>query len=74
MCTDPCFEVILVEPGPNRLAVILRVRQLLRLSLADSRQRVDAGEVVLARGGFMDRYLHDLRDEFTRLGAVVKLC
>jgi ribosomal protein L7/L12 len=71
--TDPCFHVILIDPGPNRLAVILRVRQLLGLSLADSRQRVDAGDVVLAEGGFMDRCLHNLRDELTSLGAIVKL-
>jgi ribosomal protein L7/L12 len=74
MRADPIFHVILVEPGPNRQAVILRVRHLLRMSLAESRKLVDAGEVVLAEGGYFDRYLHDLRAEFEGLGAVVKLC
>jgi ribosomal protein L7/L12 len=68
------FHVILLEPGPNRLAVILRVRQLLRLSLAEARGRVDAGQVVLAEGDLFSRYLHDLRREFEELGATVKLC
>lgn len=74
MRTYPSLQVILMEPGPNRLAVILRVRQLFGLSLADSRRRVDAGEVVLAEGGYIDRRLYDLRDELVSLGAVVRLC
>jgi ribosomal protein L7/L12 len=74
MWTDPDFRVILLEPGPNRLAVILRVRKLLGVSLTAARAQVDAGEVVLAVGGYMDRYLHDLREEFQKLGAIVKLC
>jgi ribosomal protein L7/L12 len=69
----PLFHVILVEPGPNRLKVILRVRELLGLSLVEARRHVDSGEVILAIGGYMERYLHDLRDEFTKLGAVVKM-
>jgi ribosomal protein L7/L12 len=68
---DPEFCVILVAAGPNRLAVILRVRQLLEVPLAKARELVDAGEVVLAQGGFFDRSLHDLREEFERLGATV---
>lgn len=74
MISDPCFYVILVEPGPNRLAVIVRVRHLLGLPLVEARRRVDAGEVVLAEGDYMDKNLRDLRDEFISLGAVVTLC
>ena len=68
---DPEFCLILVTPGPNRQAVILRVRQLLDLPLAKARELVDAGEVVLAQGWYSHRRLHDLREEFERLGATV---
>jgi ribosomal protein L7/L12 len=69
----PIFRVILIAPGPNRLAVILRVRQLLGLSLAEARERVDGGEVILAEGDYMERRLHDLRQDMESLGGIAVL-
>ncbi len=67
------FQLVLVHPGINRAAVILRVRQLLKLSIAEARSRVDEGEVVLNVGWYNNCYLRDLQCEFEELGATVKL-
>jgi len=69
----PIFRVILLAPGPNRLAVIVRVRQLLGLSLEEARDRVDGGEVTLAEGDYMERRLHDLRQYLEDISAVAVL-
>ena len=64
-------QVILISAGPRRKDVIVRVRDLLKVSLQGARELVDKGNLLLAEGGHFSRALEDLRDEFRALGAEV---
>jgi hypothetical protein len=73
-CSHDCFGVMaeyepslfLVSAGPQRHAVILRVKDLLRVSLREARALVDGGELRLLES----RSWHEcqrLGEEFDRL-------
>jgi len=68
----PSFGVQLISCGPNRLVVLSRVRQLLRLSLVDVKNIVDAGPVMLGEC-LSDEKCQRLLNEFKDLGAEVDL-
>jgi ribosomal protein L7/L12 len=70
----PVFDeqVLLVSPGPRRLDVIVRVRELLQVSLHEAHELVDKGNLIVAEGHPSSRRLYDLRDELQALGAEVK--
>ena len=64
------LQIVMVSTGPNRAKVIVRVKELLGLTLREARKSVDRGDVVLATG--FTKRLYDLRDEFQSLGASVR--
>lgn len=79
-CLNGCFGVMaeyepslfLVSPGPHRLEVILRVKELLRVSLVEARTRVDGGLLCLLQY----RSWHECQNlgaEFERLGAIIRV-
>ena len=67
------WEVVLLEPGPQRVAVIRAVREgSPSLSLGEARALVDSVPVAVREG--LDRYeAHELLERLRALGAVVEL-
>jgi ribosomal protein L7/L12 len=66
------FGVRLTDCGPNRLGVMARVRDSLRLSPAEIKAHLDAGPVVLLEDVPMLTAL-EVEAEWKRLGAVVEV-
>ena len=62
----------LLDPGPDRGPVLLRVRQVLSLRPAEAKARVDSGKPLLLRTGLRDA-IEELARCFTDLGAHVEL-
>jgi hypothetical protein len=79
-CLRGCFGVLaeyepslfLVSAGPRRHEVILRVKELLRVSLGEARALVDGGELRLLEScGWHE--CQSLGVEFERLGATIRV-
>lgn len=79
-CLRGCFTVLteyepsvfLVCAGPRRHEVILRIKELYRVSLRDARALVDGGELRLPDfGGHQE--CKQLRADFEALGATVRV-
>jgi hypothetical protein len=79
-CSHGCFGVMaeyepslfLVSAGPHRHVVILRVKELLRVSLREARALVDGGELCLLE----HRSWHEcqmLGEEFEKIGATIRV-
>lgn len=62
----------LISAGSRRLDVIVRTKELLGLSLSETRALVDQGNLVLSVGHPCSAALVRLRDEFRALGADVR--
>lgn len=66
------WDVVLIEPGPQRIAVIRAVREISSLSLGEARTLVDSVPIVVGEG--LDRYdAHVLLERLRALGAVAEL-
>jgi large subunit ribosomal protein L7/L12 len=67
------WDVVLLEPGPQRIAIIRAVRESSpSLSLGEARALVDAAPVAVREG--LDRYdAHVLLERLRALGAVAEL-
>jgi hypothetical protein len=65
-------SLFLVSPGPCRQAVILKVKELLQVSLREARSLVDAGELRLLKyGGWYE--CKRVGDAFEKLGATIRV-
>ena len=64
-------RLVLVDPGPDRLAVLVRVGRLFGLPVIEARRMVDSGPVVLAEGTGGSA-MESLATEFQALGAHVR--
>ena len=69
---EPEFQLILVDPGPAPKKVIILVRQLLKVSPAEARHRVQQGEVTVAEE-LSYFQITELQTRFESLGAVVRI-
>jgi hypothetical protein len=65
-----CWRVQLLRPGPNRLAVISRLRRYFDLSPADGKALLDRGPVLLVPGQ-MRREAESVASWFREVGAEV---
>jgi ribosomal protein L7/L12 len=68
----PAFGLRLKDCGPNRLAVLARVRQMLGLSPANVKKAIEDGPVTL-RVDMGPYTVAELRHDFEEMGANVEI-